>query len=791
MDVSFSINNYYKIMTVISLLFMLVMPIGSVMAQSMLGYEIIKPQPSMFSYINPTTIGLTKYPAQSGVNDTTAGMVILLPTYYLPLSYNFSAGQFVNIYVWSNQSISIYLMNNEQYSAFSSGQSYTYIYEAGGSIIERSFYISGGGTYYIVIDNNNQGSAFVLYEITESPSPEGPNFPMGIADYGLALLQGNLLAYEYSTDMFVGEVTIYNASTAEPSYCPSLEVEPGNTWFSTQLNVVILIQTANGNTQYYWLQDVVRFNSQSDQFQVLDNIWNDTGSTSVINSALISGNGGITSSGSNVFYYDWGIEQPQSVSLPFTIYLVIKVGLNSNGYPWAAFGYSINGQTTTWYDNVTIMIPSNYASITVSPPNPLLNRYVLFNDAELVVAGPWSSECTIANTLGVELGLYFKYGDYLVPIPYMWNFGMHTAESILNASSISIGPGMAFVKNGNEEPTYIMGYFALLTIYNSINGVTNTSIVTPGTPVKIGEPEIIVFNNGTRYVLQGYVINGSEYLSAASLSIVINGSTSIDIEWVRQYMVNVTSPIPILVNGNATSNYSGWVNAGSTITINAPKYYALNNKTRLAFQYFYVINYEPYYTINYPYNLSFTIDSPMAFTATYTRQYLVNIVSAAPIYINGSAYTNYTGWVNEGSSLVLTIPRYYQLSNATRYVFNGNNTAITLTVDEPEELSINQWTRQYLINISSQYPVNINGTTTTQYTNWLDAGSIIVVRPSTVFTDGLLLQEPGLTLVVNGPMTINIKWTINWVLTAALYAVVVIIIVSIILLIRRSRRTMP
>ncbi|WP_054843352.1 thermopsin family protease [Vulcanisaeta souniana] len=160
---------------------------------------------------------------------------------------------------------------------------------------------------------------------------------MGIADYGLALLQGNLLAYEYSTDMFVGEVTIYNASTAEPSYCPSLEVEPGNTWFSTQLNVVILIQTANGNTQYYWLQDVVRFNSQSDQFQVLDNIWNDTGSTSVINSALISGNGGITSSGSNVFYYDWGIEQPpQSVSLPFTIYLVIKVGLNSNGYPWAA-----------------------------------------------------------------------------------------------------------------------------------------------------------------------------------------------------------------------------------------------------------------------------------------------------------------------------------------------------------------------------------------------------------------------------------------------------------------------
>lgn len=760
-----------------------------IMAQSILGYEVIKPQPTMFSYINPITIELTEYQASAGVNDTTIGMVILLPNYYLPLQYNLSAGQFVNIYVWSNQSLTVYLMNSEQYSAFSSGESYTYISEASGSIIERSFYIGNGGTYYIVIyNNNNQGTAFVLYQVTESPSPEGPDFPMGIADYGLALLQGNLLAYEYSTNMFVGEVTIYNASTTEPSYCPSLEVEPGNAWFSTQLNVVILIKTSNGVDQYYWLQDVLEFNSRYDQFQILDNIWNDTGSTSVINSALISGNGETAVSGNSVYYYDWGISQPQQTSLPFTAYLIIKVGLNTNGYPWAAFGYSLDGRTITWYDNVTIMIPSNYASIIVSPPNPLLNKYVPFNDAELVVAGPWSSECTVANTLGVELGLYFKYGNYLVPVPYMWDFGAHTAESMLNASSIAVGPGMAFVKNGNEEPTYIMSYFALLTIYNSLNGITNTSILTLGTPVRISEPSFVTFNNGTRYVLLGYVINGSSYLNTASLSIVVNGSTSIDIEWARQYMVNVTSPIPILVNGNLTSNYSGWVNAGSTLTIDAPKYYVFNNETRLTFQYFHVINYEPYYTISYPYNVSFVINSPMSFTAMYTRQYLVNIVSIAPIYINGSEYTNYVGWVNEGSVLTLTIPRYYQLSNETRYVFNGVNTTITLTVNKPVELAINQWTRQYLINITSQYPVTINGTTTTQYTNWLGAGSVITVKPSTVFINGLLLQEPGLTLVVSGPVTMSIKWSINWALTAALYTVVAIIIALAVLSIRKTRR---
>ncbi|WP_243665397.1 thermopsin family protease [Vulcanisaeta sp. JCM 16159] len=406
MHVNFSIDYNVKLAIGIALAMMVIAPLiiaGSAAAQSILGYEVTEPQPNMFSYINPITTGLTKYPAQSGVNDTTAGMVILLPSYYLPFQYNVSTGQYINIYVWSNQSVTVYLMNNGEYLSFSSGESYNYIGEAGGNVIEKAFYISNGGTYYIVIDNNNQGTAFVLYEITESPSPEGPVFPVGIADYGLAMLQGNLVAYEYSTNMFVGEVTIYNASTVEPNYCPSLENEPGNDWFSVQLNVVMLVQTVNGVNQYYWLQNVLEFNSQGDQFQVLDNVWNDSGSTSVINSALISGNGGVTSSDGSVLYYDWGVEQPESATLPFTIYLVIKTGLSSNGYPWAAFGYSLNGQSTTWYDNVTIKIPSSYVDIVVTPPNPLSSKYVPFNDAELVIAGPWSSECTVANTLGVEL----------------------------------------------------------------------------------------------------------------------------------------------------------------------------------------------------------------------------------------------------------------------------------------------------------------------------------------------------------------------------------------------------
>ncbi len=785
MDVGFSVNNYCKIMAVISILFMLVMPVGSVMAQSILGYEIIKPQPNMFSYINPITTGLTKYSAQSGVNDTIIGMIVLLPGYYLPFPYNFPTGQFVNIYVWSNQSITVYLMNNEQYSAFSSGESYTYINEASGSIIERSFYIGNGGAYYVVIDNNNQGTAFVLYEITESPNPEGPDFPMGIADYGLALLQGNLLAYGYSTNMFVGEVTIYNASTAEPNYCPSLEVEPGNTWFSAQLNVVMLTQTSNGVDQYYWLQNVLRFNSQGDQFQILDNIWNDTGSTSVVNSALISGNGEVTFSGNNMFYYDWGIEQPEPTTLPFTIYLVIKTGLSGNGYPWAAFGYSLNGQTITWYDNVTIMIPSSYVNIIVMPPNPLLSKYVAFNDAELVIAGLGNSECTMAKTLGVELGLYFKYGNYLVPIPYMWNFGVHTAESILNASSIAVGPGMVFVKNGGEEPTYLTSYFALLTIHNNLNDISNTSIITPGTLIEINEPSIIVLNNGTRYVFYGYVVNGSELVSNASLNIVINGSTNINIKWIKQYLVNVISSIPILVNGNLMNNYTGWVNTGAIFTIKAPLYYVFNNCTRLVFRYFSVINYEPYYSLKYPYNVSFTIDSPMAFTAVYIRQYLINIRSIAPVYVNGSSFANYTGWVNQGSILTISIPKYYQLDNQTRYVFNGSNATITLTIDGPKELNINQWTTQYLINITSQYPVTINNTVTTQYVNWLNKGAILVIRPSMIFAEGLFLQEPGLALVINEPINMSIEWTTNWVFTTMFYTVILIIIA---LIIRKMRK---
>ncbi len=775
-------------MTIKGLLPLLVMVLlipftTAVFGQSLFGFTITEPQPYMFSFINPLSTGLSQYPVLASTNNSEAGMVILLPNYYLPLPFNVSSGWYVNVYVWSNASINVYLMSSSQYSSFSSSGSISYIGSASGSIVERSFHVSSGGEYYVVVYNNlAQNTVFIYYEVTISPSPEGTVVPVGIGDYGLGFSKNNLVAYEYTTNMFVGVVTIYGASTAEPGYCPTLNVEPGNRWFSAQLNVVMLVNTTSGITQYYWLQDILRFDSSSDQIQVLDNIWNYTGSSSVLNPSLIHGNGNIGSSAGE-YYYDWGISTPQPVSLPLTIYLVIKTGL-SNGYPWAAFGYSFDGVHITWYDNVTLMIPATHANIIVSPPNTSL--YHPF-DAELVIAGPWNRECTVINSLSAKLSLYFRYGAYLVPVPYMWSFGMDTAEAAFNGNATAVGPGTVFVRSGVEEPTYLWSYFILLSIHDALSGVTNNTIVSPGYILNLAEPKYIIFTNRTRYVLVGYVINGTQLINSTGISLQLFGSTSINIDWARQYLVDVFSPVPVLVNGSYVLNYTGWVDSGYLLNINAPKYYVFSNGTRLTFLYFNVTNYSPYFTISYPYNISFAITSPIDFEPIYTRQYLVQVLSVAPIYVNGVLTSNYTGWVSSGSLLNITIPSYFTLNNGTRYAYTGNNTHVMLTVSQPMELSINQWVRQYLVMIISDYPVSINGLVTTNYTDWLNQGGEVTIKPTTVFLNGVFLSEPGYNLVVNKPIKLVVTWTINLPLTIIIYATISIIIIAIALLLKRRK----
>ncbi len=128
------------------------------------------------------------------------------------------------------------------------------------------------------------------------------------------------------------------------------------------------------------------------------------------------------------------------------------------------------------------------------------------------------------------------------------------------------------------------------------------------------------------------------------------------------------------------------------------------------------------------------------------------------------------------------------LSNDTRLIYLGSNETIIVN-SPPLSISLSNFERQYLVTVYSEYPpINVNGTYTTNMTEWLYYGEILTIKPNTVFSDGVFLSEPGLVITVSKPMSITVTWYINYLLTAIMYTVIIAVISAIVVLIIRRRR---
>ena len=66
---------------------------------------------------------------------------------------------------------------------------------------------------------------------------------------------------------------------------------------------------------------------------------------------------------------------------------------------------------------------------------------------------------------------------------------------------------------------------------------------------------------------------------------------------------------------------------------------------------------------------------------------------------------------------------------------------------------------QYLVSIVSSLPVDVNGTMTTNYTGWVDAGSQLSIEVSNVFLSNKTMFAPSVgneTIIVNSPISLAI-----------------------------------
>lgn len=98
---------------------------------------------------------------------------------------------------------------------FNEGNLSEYLYSITGNNVSGYYHVNRTGTYYVVIANIELKPVLVMYAIslTGKPTLNQWGFPVGIADYGIAIINGTYFAYEYKTNEFIGEASIYNAFT--------------------------------------------------------------------------------------------------------------------------------------------------------------------------------------------------------------------------------------------------------------------------------------------------------------------------------------------------------------------------------------------------------------------------------------------------------------------------------------------------------------------------------------------------------------------------------------------------
>jgi thermopsin len=242
----------------------------------------------------------------------------------------------------------------------------------------------------------------------------------------------------------------------------------------------------------------------------------------------------------------------------------------------------------------------------------------------------------------------------------------------------------------------------------------------------------------------------------------------------QQYLVSILSPLPVYINNEETSNYTGWVNTGSILYLTDYDYVFSNG------------------TMFVPSvgNETIIVANPVSLVINWYPEYLVTISSALPISVNGELTTNYTAWLSPGSPIALTT-HVYVLPNGTMFIPGVGNE--TITVNAPTTLVIN-WSPRYLVTITSTMPIYVNGQLVSNYTVWLSPGSTLTIQAPTYSAyGGLILYQPNITsvtLTISKPTKLTITYTPNYdrLYIAIGAAVTTIVLVTVIPMSRRKQR---
>ena len=318
---------------------------------------------------------------------------------------------------------------------------------------------------------NTENGYIYLPSYTNAPAP------MGIASYGISNSTGHLEPQSYSTQSFEANLSM---KSANEMYMDGDAVHT----FSIQFNAVLNNVTLFGERGYqYWTQNVVDYSTMTHQLTFIDNIWNFSSPTAVIQgNEFHSGNGTAVP---GVYYYDIG--PTFTVNFPFTLHLYLNT-TNIGGYNTVFFNYTIINTTSSGnvmeqsgsFDRVEFnstggnsAVKSEEANFAVSGTQ-LTDTGFIPMDAELILGGEGGG--SIADFSNINATMTMKY----VPIghlsyryiPSAYDVGSETGETSVGISEYYSGS----VAHLNTGPSFIEG---LWNISNNPGHVTISGKLQP------------------------------------------------------------------------------------------------------------------------------------------------------------------------------------------------------------------------------------------------------------------------------------------------------------------------
>jgi thermopsin len=294
-----------------------------------------------------------------------------------------------------------------------------------------------------------------------------------LAVYPLPFVNGRTQTYakSYSDCAPVGVMSLPREPLATSAVAGYFEVrrlkargygygKPGVNGTSTQLNVRLVFELADGMKQYYFVQNTLGLRTDEGKYSFVVNIYNDTSMSRVLSRETVKGRGDIYWNVYASSFYGYETHDEQ-YSLPFSGFLLINVSA-VGGVARIDFGYNVGGGVV-WYGSVLIRpyAPVERAYILAGPVATPIGTIA---SLELVLCGfgvvpdysgfgaSAASFYAELDEADVRLALLVWDGAGWRPPPRIFNFGFNTAEMVSLNVEAKLVNGTVRITKGAFKP---------------------------------------------------------------------------------------------------------------------------------------------------------------------------------------------------------------------------------------------------------------------------------------------------------------------------------------------------